>query len=315
MRARACVLAPRHAYAHTVWSGGQARAAAAAGARRLHLAASSSSSSPPPRSVRRSSAVREPAAHALGGSWARSGNDGNGSWAGGRPRAYGVYRTIEQLRARHQSGPFSWKAGLLFVLSGITMIVYFQREKSRLRRQRIADATKGIGKPKVGGPFALRDHDGAGFSSEQMKGRYALVYFGFSHCPDICPDELDKMARMVDLVRAARGDVMRPLFVTCDPARDSPAVLKAYLAEFHPALVGLTGSWDEIKAMCKAYRVYFSTPPEVKPGQDYLVDHSIYFYLMDPDGDFVECIGRQHTAEEGAKLITDHIGDWKGAFR
>ena len=90
------------------------------------------------------------------------------------------------------------------------------------------------------------------------------------------------MATMIDLVGAANGgaNVMRPLFITCDPARDTPAVIKSYLAEFHPALIGLTGTWEQIKAVCKAYRVYFSTPPNVKPGQDYLVDHSIYFYLM-----------------------------------
>jgi cytochrome oxidase Cu insertion factor (SCO1/SenC/PrrC family) len=89
------------------------------------------------------------------------------------------------------------------------------------------------------------------------------------------------MARMIDLVQQqARGRVLRPVFVSCDPARDTPAVVKAYLREFHPALLGLTGSYEQIKATCKAYRVYFSTPPDVKPGQDYLVDHSIYFYLM-----------------------------------
>lgn len=106
------------------------------------------------------------------------------------------------------------------------------------------------------------------------------VYFGFTHCPDICPEELDKMAIMIDEVKEMKGDVMRPIFITCDPARDTPAVVKAYLKEFHPDIIGLTGTWENVKAICKAYRVYFSTPPSVKPGQDYLVDHSIYFYLM-----------------------------------
>jgi len=78
----------------------------------------------------------------------------------------------------------------------------------------------------------------------------------------------------------AKNAELVPLFITCDPARDSPAVLKEYLVEFHPSIVGLTGTWEQIKAVCKAYRVYFSTPPDVKPGQDYLVDHSIYFYLI-----------------------------------
>lgn len=106
------------------------------------------------------------------------------------------------------------------------------------------------------------------------------IYFGFTHCPDICPDELDKMAKMIDIINDKRGNVLKPIFVTCDPNRDSPAVVKSYLSEFHPSIVGLTGTWEQVKAMCKAYRVYFSTPPHVKPGQDYLVDHSIYFYLM-----------------------------------
>ena len=89
-------------------------------------------------------------------------------------------------------------------------------------------------------------------------------------------------------------------------------MLKTYLAEFHPGIIGLTGSWQQIKDVCKRYRVYFSTPEGVKPGMDYLVDHSIYFYLMDPEGDFVEAIGRQHTAEAAARIIVDHMGDWKG---
>ena len=108
----------------------------------------------------------------------------------------------------------------------------------------------------------------------------AQVYFGFSHCPDICPDELDKMALMYDKVVEKCGPVLVPIMVSCDPARDKPAVLKEYLKEFHPEIIGLTGEYENIKATCKAYRVYFSTPPNVKPGQDYLVDHSIYFYLM-----------------------------------
>jgi len=120
------------------------------------------------------------------------------------------------------------------------------------------------------------------------------------------------MARMVDLVAAARPGALIPVFVTCDPARDGPKELKEYLSEFHSSLVGLTGTYDQIKAICKAYRVYFSTLKEVKPGQDYLVDHSIYFYLMSPEGDFVEALGRQHSPEQAAKIMLNHMKDWKG---
>lgn len=86
------------------------------------------------------------------------------------------------------------------------------------------------------------------------------------------------MATMIDLVEASRPKQMRPVFITCDPARDTPAVVKSYLQEFHPSLIGLTGTWEQVKGVCKAYRVYFSTPADVKPGQDYLVDHR-YEYL------------------------------------
>jgi hypothetical protein len=88
------------------------------------------------------------------------------------------------------------------------------------------------------------------------------------------------MALMYDKVTEKCGDVLVPIMITCDPARDSPAVLKEYLKEFHPQIIGLTGEYENIKQTCKVYRVYFSTPSSVKPGQDYLVDHSIYFYLM-----------------------------------
>lgn len=150
-----------------------------------------------------------------------------------------------------------------------------------MSRARIAEANKGIGKPLVGGAFSLTDHNGQPFTDANLKGKYSLVYFGFTHCPDICPEELDKMAGMIDRVKEKNGEgVLRNVFISCDPARDTPEVLKRYLKEFHDDILGMTGTWDEVKEVCKAYRVYFSTPPDVKPGQDYLVDHSIYFYLM-----------------------------------
>ncbi|KAL4970169.1 SCO family protein [Aspergillus stella-maris] len=222
-------------------------------------------------------------------------------------------KTMGQIRARNSTGPFNWKAALLFILTGTGMIVYFRVEKDRLERKRVAEMSKGVGRPKVGGPFVLKDLAGKVFTEEDLRGKYSLVYFGFTHCPDICPDELDKMAEIIDKVKEANGgeNIFVPVFITCDPARDTPEVLKNYLQEFHTDIVGLTGTYDQVKQVCKAYRVYFSTPRDVKPGEDYLVDHSIYFYLMDPEGDFVECIGRQDTPESATKLIMQHINDWK----
>ncbi|RAH42360.1 SCO family protein [Aspergillus brunneoviolaceus CBS 621.78] len=221
--------------------------------------------------------------------------------------------TMGQLKARNSTGPFSWKSALLFVLTGGGMIIYFRVEKERLERKRIAEMSKGVGKPKVGGPFTLKDLDGKEFTAEDLKGKYSFVYFGFTHCPDICPDELDKMAEIIDKVNEATGGekIFLPVFITCDPVRDTPEVLREYLKEFHPGIIGLTGTYDQVRNVCKQYRVYFSTPRDIKPGEDYLVDHSIYFYLMDPDNDFVECIGRQDTPESATRTIMEHINDWK----
>merc|ERR1711881_460517 len=224
----------------------------------------------------------------------------------------GRFKTMEQIKSRANLGPLTFKAALLFVFAGVAMVFYVREERARLERQKIAEQTKGMGRPKVGGPFELVDHNGNKFTSEDLKGKYALVYFGFTHCPDICPDELDKMADMIDRVKAECGEVLTPIMITCDPARDTPAVLRPYIKEFHPDIVALTGDWESIKQTCKAYRVYFSTPSNVEPGQDYLVDHSIYFYLMDPEGDFVEAIGRNFSAEQAGKVIRDHVNDWTG---
>ncbi|KAK5695055.1 Cu-binding protein, partial [Elasticomyces elasticus] len=120
--------------------------------------------------------------------------------------AYSAPKTMGQLRARNSTGPFSWKAALLFVVTGGGMIVYFQVEKERLARKRIAEMSKGVGRPKVGGPFVLRDLNGEVVTEEALRGKYSFVYFGFTHCPDICPDELDKMAAIIDNVNDATKD-------------------------------------------------------------------------------------------------------------
>jgi protein SCO1 len=99
--------------------------------------------------------------------------------------------------------------------------------------------------------------------------------------------------------------------VTVDPARDSPSQVDKYLKDFHPRFTGLVGSYEDTKRMCKAYRVYFSTPPGTKPDDDYLVDHSIFVYLMDPDGKFVEAFGQATTAEDVVERTQRELKEWE----
>jgi len=136
----------------------------------------------------------------------------------------------------------------------------------------------------VGGPFHLEDQNGKPVSDADMKGRPFLVFFGFTHCPDICPTTLFEMSQ---IMRALGPDADRTgaLFITVDPERDTPAVMKDYLSNFDPHLRGLTGDQASIEAAVKAYRVYAKKVP-LENG-DYTMDHTAVVYLMDKDGHFV----------------------------
>lgn len=219
----------------------------------------------------------------------------------------GGTETHSQKMDSNSSIEFStWKAAALFIVIGGSIYFYFKNEKERLETEKEAEANRGYGKPLVGGPFSLIDFNGKPFTEKDLLGKFSIIYFGFSHCPDICPDELDKLGVWLDNLK--KKDIhLQPIFITCDPARDPPEVLKEYLSEFHPDIIGLTGDYDSIKSACKKYRVYFSTPPNVKPGQDYLVDHSIFFYLMDPEGQFIEALGRNYDEQTGVEKIVEHV--------
>lgn len=223
-----------------------------------------------------------------------------------------VGKAFDANKAEQQAtvGFINWKAAIFFAVTGGTLLYFFKNEKARVEIERLEESNRGYGKPLVGGPFNLIDQHGNPFTEKELEGRYSLIYFGFSMCPDICPDELEKMSEMLNVINKDEKKVI-PVFITCDPARDSPEVLKEYLAEFHPDIIGLTGTYDEIKKTCKAYRVYFSTPPDLKPGQDYLVDHSIFFYFMDPEGKYLDVFGRQYTAETAVEKMKEHMAVWQ----
>ena len=204
----------------------------------------------------------------------------------------------------------SWKSFLLFILVGGGSAYFFTKEKERLKLRREAEANRGVGKPLIGGPFNLITADGVPFTEKDLEGKFSIVYFGFTHCPDICPDELDKLGIMLDALKK-NGVNLQPIFITCDPARDTPEVLKEYLSEFHPDIIGLTGDYDEVKKCCRNYRVYFSTPRDLKPGQDYLVDHSIFFYLMDPEGQFIDVLGRNYDADGAVEKIAKDVAAYE----
>ena len=157
----------------------------------------------------------------------------------------------------------------------------------------------------IGGPFELVDHTGATVTEESFDDRYLLVYFGYAYCPDICPTELLIMGQAIDEL-GDLADEVQPLFVTVDPARDTVEYLAAYVPTFHPRLVGLTGSDEQIHAAAKAYRVFYRLNEPDEDG-NYLVDHTSYVYFMDPDGDYVTHFVFGQGPEKMAQIMRKHL--------
>jgi len=149
----------------------------------------------------------------------------------------------------------------------------------------------------VGGPFQLEDQNGQPFSDQDMKGRPFLVFFGYTHCPDVCPTTLFDVS---EVMKALGKDADRTgaLFITVDPERDTPPILKDYLSNFDPHLRGLTGDPAAVQAAIKAYRVYAKKIP-LKDG-DYTMDHTAVVYLMDKDGHFIAPFSMNRTPEAEA---------------
>jgi protein SCO1/2 len=157
----------------------------------------------------------------------------------------------------------------------------------------------------IGGPFALTDHNGRAFTQNNFRGRYMLVYFGYTYCPDVCPTTLTSMGDALRELGSA-GDAIVPIFITVDPKRDTVDHLKVYVPYFHPRLVGLTGSAQQVAAAAKEFRIYFSKAPDkTAPAEDdsYLMDHSSIVYLMGPDGRFLTHFSHGTSVSEMVKKI------------
>lgn len=151
----------------------------------------------------------------------------------------------------------TWKATILALFLGTGSYYYLDREKQKLEIQKEAEANRGYGTPLVGGPFKLKDYNGNEFTEKDLLGKFSIIYFGFSHCPDICPEELDKLGGWLNDLEKRGIKNLQPIFITCDPVRDTPEVLKKYLSDFHPGIIGLTGTYDEIKDVCHTYKASF----------------------------------------------------------
>ncbi len=178
----------------------------------------------------------------------------------------------------------------------------------------ITGPTTSQGTALVGGPFELVDQDGEPRSAADFRGRYMLVYFGYTYCPDICPTSLLSMTQALDLLAETDPEAARkvaPVFITVDPERDTVETMAAYASSFHEDLVALTGTAEQIAGAAKAYRVFYAKYDDA--GGDYLMDHTSLIYLMGPDGAYLSHFGHTAQAEEIAAGLRRYLGAQAGS--
>lgn len=163
------------------------------------------------------------------------------------------------------------------------------------------------GQVAIGGPFSLIDHNGTPVTHADFRGRLMLVYFGYTYCPDVCPTALSGIAEALDIL-ADGADEIVPVFVTVDPERDPSEALADYVGVFHPRMVGLGGSNDQVAAAARTFRVFFAKVLEEGGGpEDYLMDHSAYTYLMDREGKYLVHFPHGTDPTEMAQRIAEYL--------
>jgi len=201
--------------------------------------------------------------------------------------------------------------GVLVIVGAVALALVASRYFGEAGKigQSIVKTTKSTGAASIGGPFTLTDHNGKRVSDKDFAGKYLLVYFGYTYCPDVCPTGLTVISDALDQLGADAAKV-QPLFVTIDPHRDTPEQMKEYATYFHPSLIGLTGSDSEIAQVAKAYRIYYAKVENKDPDsdpEDYTVDHSAVTYLMGPKGGFLQHFSHSTDPETMARRIREAI--------
>lgn len=194
---------------------------------------------------------------------------------------------------------------LMFVLTSLACValVLYQLKNTPIAYVQDKPAT---GEAEIGGPFVLIDQYGKKRDSHEFKGKFMLIYFGYSFCPDICPTGLQNITGALELLKRDREQVI-PIFVTVDPKRDTSDHLKIYASNFHPNFIMLTGTENEIKTVSKLYKVYAAKSEEGPSASDYLIDHSTLIYLMDRTGKFLEYFPHTISPEKLSQALQKHL--------
>jgi protein SCO1/2 len=188
-------------------------------------------------------------------------------------------------------------AGLAILGTGAVLAVVFQESPRGVAGTALASA--------IGGVFELLDQNGKTVTDADLKGKWSLIYFGYTHCPDACPTALNDISIALSELGPKR-DAVRPVFITVDPERDTPEALKAYVTSFDAPILALTGTPDQVAKAAKAYRVYYAKHPEA--GGNYSMDHSSVIYVMDPDGRFTASFTHESAPEQISERLKKLLG-------
>ncbi len=165
------------------------------------------------------------------------------------------------------------------------------------------DENKIAGATDIGGAFSLTDQDGNAVTESDFADTYKLVFFGFTFCPAVCPTELQKMAVIMDSL-GETAEKVTPIFISVDPERDTPEAVKGYVKQFHPNLIGLTGTQEQVDAVTNAFKAYASKV-EMEMMDGYMIDHSSFIYLTDHDNMVIDMYPAKDTAEDIANKIKE----------
>ena len=207
------------------------------------------------------------------------------------------------VRPRSRAAHFFVGAAAVILIAATAAPVVAQDSDSDRAARLMDDLMWGRG--HVGGPFTLIDQTGKKRTDTEFRGRLLVVYFGYTTCPDICPTDLMQIGLAIDKLGAA-GDEVQPIFISVDPERDTPDVLARYVPSFHPRLIGLTGTPQQIRSVADAYKAYYARYVP-RDGGTYLIDHTGITYLMGRSGEYLGFFPPGTSAERMVDIISRHL--------
>lgn len=190
-------------------------------------------------------------------------------------------------------------------LLGVVGYVRYNDERRSIHKGEGAKERIAVKGPTIGGPFNLINTEKQIVTEQDLRGHWVLLYFGYTSSPDVGPEEVQKMAKAIEILESKQNVKLLPVFVTIDPQRDSPSQLKMYLKEFDPRIVGLTGPVNSIRQITQEYRVFFKKVEE--DGSDYLIESSHNMYLVSPNMEIMRCFGVEYSATELAEAIGKEV--------